>query len=73
MVINVFLWQNKHVNFLHEKHQKIDSGIYGMKHVLGIDGTAPVLEPSFKAATRLKCELPTNIELESVPLMEISL
>ena len=44
-----------------------------MKHVLGIDGTAPVLETSFKAATRLKCELPTNIELESVPLMEISL
>ena len=31
-----------------------------------------MLERSFKAPPKLKCELPTEIELGTVPLMEIS-
>ena len=34
-----------------------------MKSFLGIDRTAPPLERSFKAATKLKTELPTDLEM----------
>ena len=43
-----------------------------MNFFLGIDETPPVLERSFKAATKLRCELLTVIEMESIPLMELS-
>ena len=47
-------------------------GVNKMKYFLGIDETPPALERSFKAATRLKAELPTVIEMESIPLKELS-
>ena len=43
-----------------------------MKKFLGVDKTPPALERSFKAATRLKGELPTDLEMESIPLKELS-
>ena len=33
---------------------------------------SPALERSFKAATKLKGELPTDLEMESIPLEELS-
>ena len=47
-------------------------GVNTMKNVLGIDRTPPALERSFKAATKLKAELPTDLEIESIPLEELS-
>ena len=38
-----------------------------MKTFLGIDETPPALEKSFKAATKLRRELPTDMEMESIP------
>ena len=43
-----------------------------MKSVLSLDQTPSALERSFKAATKLRHELPTDIEMESIPLMELS-
>ena len=43
-----------------------------MKSVLSLDETPSALERSFKAATKLRHELPTDIEMESIPLMELS-
>ena len=43
-----------------------------MKSVLGLDETPHALERFFEAATKLKRELPTDIEMESIPLEEIS-
>ena len=43
-----------------------------MKIVLGVDKTPPTLERSFKAASKLKSELPTDLEMESIPLEELS-
>ena len=43
------------------------------KHnVLGVGKTPPSLERSLKAATKLSRELPTDLEMESIPLMELS-
>ena len=42
-----------------------------MKSVLSLDQTPSALERSFKAATKLRHELPTGIEMESIPLMEL--
>ena len=47
-------------------------GVNTMKKFLGVDKTPPALERSFKAATRLKGELPTDLEMESIPLKELS-
>ena len=47
-------------------------GVDAMKNILGVDETPPALERSFKAATKLKSELPTYIEMESIPVMELS-
>ena len=47
-------------------------GVNTMKIFLGVDKTPPAIERSFKAATKLKSELPTYIEMESIPLMELS-
>ena len=43
-----------------------------MKIFLGVDKTPPALERSFKAATKLNRELPTDLEMESIPLEELS-
>ena len=44
-----------------------------MKNFLGIDTTPPLLERSLKAATKLsRRELPTDLEMESIPLEELS-
>ena len=43
-----------------------------MKSVLSLDETPSTLERSFKAATKLHHELPTNLEMESIPLKELS-
>ena len=43
-----------------------------MKNFLGLDETPPALERSFKAATKLKGDLPADIEMESIPLEELS-
>ena len=47
-------------------------GLNIMKSVLNLDETPPALERSFKAATKLKDEFPTDIEMESIPLEELS-
>ena len=43
-----------------------------MKSVLNLDETPPALERSLNAATNLRCEFQTDIEMESIPLMELS-
>ena len=43
-----------------------------MKSVLRLDKTPSALERSVKAATILKSELPTDLQMESIPLKEIS-
>ena len=43
-----------------------------MKSVLSLDETPSELERSFKAATKLRRELPTHLEMESIPLEELS-
>ena len=43
-----------------------------MKSVLSLHETPSALERSFKAATRLMRELRTDIEMESIPLKELS-
>ena len=47
-------------------------GLYAMKNFLGIDKTQPASKQSFKAATKLKRELPTGIVMDSIPLLELS-
>ena len=48
------------------------SGVITMKIFLGIDRTPPALERSLSAASKLKAELPTDLETESIPLEELS-
>ena len=43
-----------------------------MNSFLGIDKTPPVLERSLRVATKLKGELPTDLELENIPLKDLS-
>ena len=43
-----------------------------MKEFLGVDKTPPSLERSLKAATKLKAELPTDLQMESIPLKDLS-
>ena len=47
-------------------------GLNTMKNSLGIDKTPIALERSFKAATKLRRELPTDLEMESIPLEDLS-
>ena len=47
-------------------------GLNIMKSVLSLDETPSALERSFKAATKLRRELPMHIEMESIPLEELS-
>ena len=46
-------------------------GLNIMKSVLSLDETPSALERSFKAATKLSRELPTNLEMGSMPLEEL--
>ena len=43
-----------------------------MRNFLGIDTTPPSLERSVSAASKLKSELPTDLQMESIPLKELS-
>ena len=43
-----------------------------MKDILGIDKTPPALERPLKTATKLKAGLPTDLEIESIPIKELS-
>ena len=43
-----------------------------MKSVLSLDETPPALERSLKAATRLRAGLPTDLEMESIHLKDLS-
>ena len=52
---------------LREKYDKLNI----MKSVLSPDETPSALERSLKAATKLKAELPTDLEMESIPLKEL--
>ena len=45
-------------------------GVITMKIFLGIDRTPPALERSLSAASKLKSELTTVLEMESIPLEE---
>ena len=39
-----------------------------MKNFLGIDRTPPAIEISINAATKLSRELPTDLQMERIPL-----
>ena len=52
--------------------REILGGLNIMKSVLSLDETPSALERSFKVATKLRRELPTHVEMESIPLMELS-
>ena len=45
-------------------------GVNAMKNFLGVDKT--FLKRSFRGATKLKVELPTDLEMDSIPLEELS-
>ena len=47
-------------------------GLNTMKSVLSLDEMPPALERSFKTVTKLKAGLPTDLEMESIPLKELS-
>ena len=47
-------------------------GVNTMKKFLGVDKMPLALEKSFKAATKLSRELPTDLEVESIPLEGLS-
>ena len=47
-------------------------GLKAMKNSIGPIETPPALERSFKVATKHKHELPTGIEMEIKPLVELS-
>ena len=80
----LFLDGNKHWQSLTNKRngeflaaktlrEKFD-GLNTLKSVLSLDETPSALERSFKAATKLRRELPTDIdtEMENIPLMKLS-
>ena len=47
-------------------------GVNAMKNFLGIETTPPSLERLISAATRLKSEFPTDLQMESIPLRGLS-
>ena len=47
-------------------------GVNTIKKFLGIDRMPPSLERSLSAASKLKSELPTDLEIESISLEEVS-
>ena len=47
-------------------------GVNAIKSFLGIDKTPPVLERSVKATTKLEAGLPMDLQMESIPLKDLS-
>ena len=47
-------------------------GLNIMKRVLSLDETPSVLERSVKAATKFSRDLPTDLEMEDIPLKDLS-
>ena len=47
-------------------------GLNVMKNILDLDETTPLLERSLKAATKIKAGLLTDLQMETIPLKEIS-
>ena len=47
-------------------------GVNAMKIFLGLHETPPVLERSLRAASKLKAGLPTDLQMESIPLEDLS-
>ena len=47
-------------------------GLNIIRSVLSLDKTPSVLERSISAASKLKSELPTDLQMESIPLKELS-
>ena len=43
-----------------------------MKNLLGLDQMPPALERSVKAATKLRLDLPTDLQMKSIPLKDLS-
>ena len=76
----IFLDGDKHCQSLSNKRtsdflapktlRETFGGLNIMKSVLSLDETPSILERTFKAATKLRRELPMDIEMESIPLME---
>ena len=46
-------------------------GLKAIRNFLGTVETPPALERSFKVTTKLRRELPTDIEMKSIPLEEL--
>ena len=78
----LFLDGNKHWQSLTNKRtgeilapktlrEKFD-GLTTMESVSSLDETPSALEGSFKAANKLRRELPTDLETENIPLEELS-
>ena len=77
-----FLDGNKHWQYLTNKRRgeflatktlrEKFGGLNVMKSVLSLDETHSGLERSFNTATKLRRELPTDIEMESIPLGELT-
>ena len=78
----LFLDGNKHWQSLTNEHtgeflavktlREKFGGLYITKSVLSLDETPSGLERSFKAATKLRRELPIDIDIESMPLEKLS-
>ena len=78
----IFLDVNKHCQSLTNKRtgeflkakilREKFGGLNIMKSILNLDETPSTLERSFKPATNLKSELPTDLEMERIPLKELS-
>ena len=78
----LFLGGNKHWQSLTNKRtsevleaktlREKFGGLNIMKSVLSLNETPSALERSFKAATKLNRELPTDLEMESILLEEFS-
>ena len=43
-----------------------------MKNLLGLDQMPPALERFVKAATKLRLDLPTDLQMKSIPLRDLS-
>ena len=52
--------------------RQIFNGINIIKSVLSLDETPPLLERSLKAATKLTRDLSTDLEMETIPLKDLS-
>ena len=46
-------------------------GVNTMKSVLSLDQTLPSIERLISATTRIKAELPTDLQIESIPLKDL--